>query len=413
VGWFSDTWDNIVDWTGDNIVSPIVDFYTDTAEWLRVEFTVLAHETKKKLAEWLDNDWHFLLFLLALVVVLIVLPNVILWIGTSGLTEALSGFVKAISAGIVKLTGVKIWIDLKLLDTVLKIFWSEYRDVRMSLTRAVSVMAADLGEGTGFIHALMESARGTYVGTAAIIGLPVSTAEIEWYNDAAKFTKKIDDKFRDYAKDPGLIYYDFVNEVLLPRAEELTTVQQAELDEIRESRDRLVQFEGGLELVRQSVDDFVVLMPAAIEAQFERRWDDVRPYIDDAIEVLTVEIIPRFEATVAAFEEHQEMQRKFNDKVLADLNQASSVWANYLAVDEEDQALATAGFAEIITDGESSEAVLSDPDAALWQGRLDRLTYAGIAAGAAKAPLAYEARFTGRVPAERKLSIPSPFVGAY
>jgi hypothetical protein len=413
VGWFTDTFENIGDWIGDNIVSPIVDFYQDTTEWLRVQFTVLAHETKKKLAAWLDNDWHFLLFVLAIVVALVVIPGIISWIGASGLPEILGGFVKSITTGIVKLTGVKVWIDLKLLDTVLKIFWTEYKNVRMSMAVAVSQMAADLGEGTGFLHALMESARGTYIGTAAIIGLPPATAEIEWYNDTAAFTKRIDDRFRDYAKDPGLIYYDFVNEVLLPRATELTEVQQSQLDEIRESRDRLLEFEGGLKLLEKSVDDFVVLLPAEIEAQFERRWDDVRPYIDDTVTLLQDEIIPRFEETVAAFEEHQEMQRKFNAKVLAELNKASSVWANYLSVDEEDKALATAGFAEILTGGESSKAALPDPAAALWQARLDSLTRAGIAAGAAKAPLAYEARFTGRLPSERKYGIPSPFVGAY
>ena len=413
MGWFKDFFGGIGDWIGDYIFDPVVEWVTDTIAGLKVGWRVFWHRAKGKLAEWLDNDYLFMLFLVAIVVTLIFLPNIAAWIGGTGLTESVSAAVKSIETGIVKLTGVKFWIDLKFIDTISKIFWTEYRDARSSMTNALSSLASDFGEGTGFLNALMESARGVYLGTAAIIGLPPATAEAEWYTDAAKFTKKIDDHFNRYAKDPGSIYYDFVNEVLLPRASELTTVQQSELDEIRESRDRLVQFEGGLELVRQSVDDFVVLMPAAIEAQFERRWDDVRPYIDDAIEVLTVEIIPRFEATVAAFEEHQKYQRLFNEKVLADLNQASSVWANYLAVDEEDKALATAGFAEIVTDGESSEAVLSDPDAALWQGRLDRLSDGAFGSRLVSPALAFEAAGPAGVPGKKAYSIPSPFVGAY
>ncbi len=413
MGWIRDAVEDIFDWLYESIVEPVIDWIKDAIEEIRVNIRNFLHTAKGVLAEWLQNDWFFLLFAAAIIAAIFFAPQIMTWLQETGLYKAVSTFAKTVVDGVVKLINLQAYINLKLVDDLLKTFVDNYREARQGLTDSLAGLAADLGHGTGFLNAVVESSRGIYVGTAAILGLDPRLTEIQWYNETAAFTKKINDRFYHYARDPSAAYYDFFTEVLLPRATELQGVQQKELDQIRDNFNRLLEIEGGLKLLRDSVEQFIEALPNRIEEQFNARWDEISPVIDDLISTLSDDIIPRFNMAVDAIEQAQKMQEQVNAQVRSRMNDPNDMLFRWSDYDQQEKDVALEGLARMITNGESDTASLRDPESAAWQRRLDELTNGAYKDVRSKAFLGLEAPFSGRVRGERTVSIPSPFVGEY
>jgi hypothetical protein len=371
------------------------------------------HTLKQWLAKWLAEDWFFCLFVVGIVAAMVFLPSLVEWIASSGIWLQITAVAKVVIDKIVSLIDINKYIDLKFLDTVLRTFVDGYKEVRSSITNSISGLAADLGEGTGWLNGLVESARGTMVGTAGVLGLDPRMAEIEWYDQTAKFTKKVNDRFYHYARDPGQVYFDFFNEVLLPNAEQSGKVQQAQLDQIRANFDRLVEFDTGLQLLNKSLEDFIALMPAEVEEQFAKRWDDIEGYVDDLLLALKDDIRPMMLDLKNAFEERERMQALINAEVASKQNDPADLVLNYLDYDETEKRIAETGLSDMLTDGEASKALLGDPDAAAWQARLDHGTDTIMADMRGNLALTYEATSESFAGKRRAVSIGSPFVGDY
>lgn len=413
MGWIKDLVEDLLDWFFDSVIEPIVDWLKDAIEEIQVNLRNFLHSAKEVLAEWLENDLFFLWFVAAVITAIFVAPEIAAWLKETGLYKAVSAFTKKVVDGVVKLINLQAYINLKLVDSVLIAFVDEYRKARAGLTDVLSGLAADLGHGTGFLNAVVESSRGIYVGTAAVLGLDPRLAEIQWYNETSAFTKNINDRFYHYARDPSAAYYDFFNDVLLPRSQELMTVQQAELDQVRENYNRMVEIEGGLRLVRVSVDDFIAAMPAAIEEQFNDRWETIEPVIDDLLTTLNDDIIPRFNLALSAIEQAQKMQAQVNAVFMEKMNDINAAYFRWSEFSPDERALASSGLADMITGGEASEATLHDDESARWQARIDALTDQVFGSRLIVPSLSYEARGVSRFVAPKKVNIPSPFVGEY
>jgi hypothetical protein len=413
MGWIKDMVDDMIEWAFDKIFRPFKKWVLEVIADIQQNLRNFMHTLKQWLAKWLAEDWFFCLFVAGIIVVLVFGAALATYIGDSAVFQKIAGIVKAIVDKVVSLIDIKAFIDLKFLDTILRTFVAEYKEVRSSMTNAISGLAADLGEGTGWLNGLMESARGTIVGTSAILGLDPRSAEIEWYGEASAFTKRVNDRFYHYARDPGEIYSDFFNEVLLPRAEQNQNVQQAQLDQIRDNYRRTVEIDTGLILVNKSVEDFIALMPASVEKQFQRRWDDIEGYVDDLLLALKDDIRPMMLDLQNAFELRNQMQTAVNEEVSRKQNDPADLVLNYLDYDETEKRIAEIGLSDMLTDGEASKALLDRPDAAVWQERLDHGTIGIASTFGASLALTYEPTGYGRFAAPRGVSIPSPFVGDY
>ena len=413
MGWVRDLIKHLLDWFYEHTIEPIIDWLRDAILEIQVNLRNFMHTVKTWLAEWLENDWFFFLFVCATVVLVFTLPQIVTWITSTKAWATITAWVVALKDKVVKLIDIQKYIDLKLIDTLLKTFVKDYAEVRADMTKAVSGLAADFGEGTGFLHALIESARGTYMGTAAILGIDPRLTESEWYTDASNFVKNVNERFYHYARDPGAIYSDFFTEVLLPKAEEQREVNQQQLDQIRESYERLVEFETGLQMVNDSVELFISTMPAAIEEQFNRRWDDIEPVVDDLLETLRDEIIPAFESTVAAIEEHIAYQKAINEEVRRKLAKPVEVLGSFYMLPETEQE-DTRTVVEDILIGELEDKKVEQNEAnEEWQKRLSALLDDMIEPFYPSPALYYEP--TQGIGGRRAptVNIPSPFVGEY
>jgi hypothetical protein len=165
--------------------------------------------------------------------------------------------------------------------------------------------------------------------------------------------------------------------------------------------------------LNKSLEDFIALMPAEVEEQFAKRWDDIEGYVDDLLLALKDDIRPMMLDLKNAFEERERMQQLINDEVASKQNDPADLVLNYLDYDETEKRIAEIGLSDMLTDGEASKALLDRPDAAAWQERLDHGTIGIASTFGASLALSYEPTGYGRFAAPRGVSVPSPFVGDY
>lgn len=409
-GMIDDAIDGALENFYDSVIEPALDLLRDAIIALQAEIRILKHNLKKALAEWLDNDWFFLTFVTAVVLAIIFVPKIVAWFKETRIFELATDLIQNIKSGVVDFLDVNKIIDLHTLNQILRVFWDDYNELMSTWSQAVAALAADLGEGSAYILAGTSAVRGIVHGYHSVLGLPPESAEMRFYDGAQKFAKRVDDRFRRYAYDPGLIYVDLMNEWLIPEAEHARDANEQQTNEIRENYNRSVEIETGLKEMQTGVNDLIEWMPAEIEAQFNRRWEPINEWLNESFEWIDKEIMARFEKTVLILEERMRWQQKVNQAAFENSLKFDAIAESFWFLSDEAQENARANMT----------LLLMDPDGKLAdeQERFDAyLTGANRLWGDFILPdypaLGYEPETAGAIVGRPKGDIPSPFVGDY
>ena len=326
---------NLFEW----LIRPIVNWIRDLIEDIVVWIRVLKHELTKWIASWLDSDLGLLLAVVATVATIVWLPQIV------GVVNAAINFlsINKIIDWIKKQAGkFANWIHLIDLDCMHKILlaiWGDYRKACASLARAVSSLAEELGEGSGYIHAYFAGLRGITYNTYAILGLPPEAAELQVYNETANFFKKIDDRFARYARDPQLVAADFITDVMIPQATQMQQINQQRNEEIVDHYNRINQIESGVVGLRDTVTTFVSEMPDEIKTVLERRLAPVLDVMNDWIDTIELEVMPAIDGVKAALDQRTRYQEMINTQVAAALDDPYAMLLKRGAMDSQEQGL--------------------------------------------------------------------------
>lgn len=395
----------------EEIIRPAINALVDAIAWLEAEIKVWKHELKKTLAKWLENDLFFTVFVTLMVVTIVFLPKWVEWFKSTKVWTLAVDMVEKIKDGVVKYIDVHKLIDLHTLDVIMRIFWDDYRELMSQWTEAVASLAAELGEGSAYILAGSMAIRSIVHGYHAVMGLPPETAELKFYEGAAKQAADIDDHFRRYAHNPGYIYRDMMDNWLIPEATTLREVHEGQANDIREAYDRSIEVEDGLKEMQQGISDLIVWLPGEIEYQFARRWEPINEWLNDRWYILDNEILPKINATITALEERERDHHAANQAAIKNAAQADAMLNSYYGLSPERQKAYREDSANIDfgADGESTDV--------LREGMLayDRSVppFAGLTEIPVIPALGLEAEGAVHVGGKAKGDIPSPFVGDY
>lgn len=412
MGWIKDIIDDIIDWIEDKLIHPLVKWIQETVEDIVVWYKTMRHNMIKAIAKWLDNDWNFLIGIAGVIVAIIYVPMIAKWFTTTKLYQTVSAVVEAVYKKIIGFFDVRKIIDYYALHQILLVFWGDYRELNATFANAVSALAGELGQGTGYIHALFASARGIMYSTAAVAGQPIMAAEMEFYDKTTVFFRKLDVKFSRYARDPGLVITDFIDEILIPEAEKYGKLQTAEVEELNQRWDRTLEIENGLKLFQSSVNDFIDILPNEIEKQFEDRWHNVDETMTEIFATIDREIVSKINRFIEIIEEREERIVRMNKATAANHKKLLESFTNYKGVDEEDSAI----FEEAIEYYGSKEMIESLQPIGDYVSQTENVA-AKLRDLQSKLLgsfpyLEYERDTPARIP-DRTVNIPSPFVGEY
>ncbi len=337
MGWLWDKITGFVKWVVDKILKPIVDWVVSTIDWIIAEIRALRHDMVKAIAKWLSNDFAFLLTFIAAIFVAVHWPAILKALKAAGSAVLNTAIVQQIKEGLVKIIDVNKLIDLVFLNAILKLIWPDYLKIMASFAEAVSALAEELGEGSGYIHAYFAAQKGIVYGTNALLGNDPRLAEMSAYTQTADFFKKIDDRFRRYAHDPGLIVRDFLDEVLIPAAEDQRDAQQGLVSDVRENYNRMISQEDGLKLVQDSVNTFIKEMPAEIASQILKHWTPINAKLTQWIDFIDTELRPKIDGIITAAEQRAADQAAINAYAQVQLDDALNSMMNYELANEGQQ----------------------------------------------------------------------------
>ncbi len=347
MGFFSDIWDLIKiaintwkDVFGGAASSVFNDFFTwvtDTINYITGWIRWRRHQLIVAIAQWLKSDFNFLLMIIGAIFLAVAMPAIVSAVKAAGKVILASAIVKQIKETTLKIIDVELLIDIKLLSTILYIIWPDYTAQLDEYSEAISSLAWELGEGTGYLHAYFAAQRTIVYSSAALVGVDPKMAELEAYEQSSEFFRKIDDRFKRYAFNPGLIITDFIEEVLIPAAETLRDAQQGLVSDVRENYNRGVQTEQELKNIKGAVNTFIEAMPDEIAFQLLKRWKPIDDKLNKWIDFIDDELMPKIDGIISAAEERAAYQDQANAYAQKKLDDPLNSMINYELANEEQQ----------------------------------------------------------------------------
>lgn len=410
--WIRDKLEDFGDWLYEKVIQPAVNWLRDAIENIVTALRIFRHNMKAKLAEWLENDWFFLAFVTLIVAGVYYIPKIMVKMQSWIVKIWIESMAIKIKEAVVNVIDVNLYIDIVTLHKVMMVVWGEYRETAYAFADAVSQLAAELGEGSGYLHAYFAALRGIMHGTNAILGGDPLQTEIECYGRTAAFFEKANDRFARYARDPGRLIYDFLNEVLIPAATENRDISQAQMDEIRNNRNRLVEIDEGQKELQTSLDTFIELQPNVIEEQIRERWD---PINEAWIEIQTVffgEMMRVVNGVVDAVEWHYQRQLEINRVVEEKQNSAQARIDFFMNLAEFDQEMIGSTFDFLLYQGNKEEMEDLNSVVSQYVRDYNSITFSYIRNMPISPALLFESSYVDLIP-DIAFSIPSPFVGDY
>lgn len=298
MGWLKDIWDGIV-W----FFRSLIEYIAAAIRELTWQFRYLRIKWTMDLAEWLEDDWNFMLSILFLIVGSFMLPSIVKFVSQIAgkvATAALLAF--SVEQGITQ-RKLRFMLGLEALHDIAKILFPEYKAAMGELNKALSEFAKELKVGQGYIHSYLAMTRGVVSGTAAIMGMPPEIVEYEWWDKAVEWSSKIEARLMGYVRFPESIFGDIIEEIMIPLQETYTESQQKELNEIYTELERMNEIRNGIKLVESSLSTWIDEMPDEIQKVFDKKIGPVLADVREAMETLDNEVFNKIEAVVDRLQE--------------------------------------------------------------------------------------------------------------
>jgi len=317
MGRLKDFWDDVTDWVHDKIVEPIIDWFTDLIEDTRTFIRIWKHEFHKLLAKWLENDLFFLAVIAATVVLAFVWPKIVTWAGKLTIVMVFKEAWKDVEEGWVDVLDFIHIIELDAINTVLKIFWPDWKAMNAQIMDVTSQLAAELGKGTEYLHAYFAVIHGIAIVENSFTGVDPRLAEMQAFEDTSKGLQKIDDKFWSYAENPSLIVSDMIEDFYLPRGNNIRVAQQDVINSARDSRDKIVGINLALHDFEGRLTHFMEMTPEDLREIIDKRLQPIADALADGLYVMDTEVMPKLDGVIDALALREERQQEMNDNILA------------------------------------------------------------------------------------------------
>jgi len=338
MGWLKNLWDNVTDWVHDAIVEPIVDWVEELIHDTTVAIRIWKHEFHKLLNKWLENDFFFLGAIAATIALAVFWPQVTAWVGKMTIVVVLKEAWKDVEEGWVDVLDFIHIVELDTINTILNVFWPDWKAMNAQLIDVTSSLAAELGKGTEYLHAYFSVIHGIAIVENSFVGADPKLAEMQAFEDTSAALQKIDEKFWDYAENPALIVSDMIEDFYLPRAGNIGTAQQDVIDSVRENRDNVVAINTAFHSLEGRLTHFIEVTPEDLKEIMSERLQPIADALADALWVMDTEIMPKVDGVIDALELQTERQQTINDNVLARIGNPYGllVQGEFLGVEERE-----------------------------------------------------------------------------
>ena len=413
MGWIKDWVNGMFKWFKNAVLMPIINWITDLINKITAELRAMRHQLAKDVAKWLDNDFRFVITVIAVIALGFVWPAI--WKKLLAAKEKLmmSAIVQSIKEGDNSIISANLWINMQTLHIILKVVWDDYKEMMGDFAQAVAALADELGEGSGYILAYFQLNYAIAFNTGALIGMSPETSELTAYSEVADFTKRVDNNFRRYAYDPGLIYKDFLEYVVIPSAQRQADAQGALVNEVRQNYERNVEMDTAITNMETAVDDFIEAMPPEIAAQIEKRWIPIRTWMEENYHYLVDEVLEITKGIKEALELRQKQVEEANAYAMEQIDDPLAMLMKYELLEKQDKDSMSDYMLKLT--GEGAVNVLKEADPVFRFAKDETMSILIDLARSLPAPeiLKYESAKMSYLPAGASTNYTDWFVGEY
>jgi len=317
MGWLKDAWNSVTEWVHDKIVEPVVDWVKEVIHDTTVVIRIWRHEFNKLMSKWLENDFVFFALIAATITGAFLLPQIITWVNKLTITIALKAAWKDVQEGWIDVLDFIHIVELDTINTILNVFWPDWKAMTAQLTDVTSKLAKELGKSCDYLQAYFAVIHGIAIVENSFIGADPKLAEMQAFEDTAAALQKIDDKFYDYAENPSLIVSDLIEDFYLPRAENINIAQQDVIDSARDSRDRIVGINAALHDFEGRLTHFIEMTPDEMQEIISKRLQPIADALAAGLYVMDTEIMPKVNGVIDALALQTDRQNTINANVIA------------------------------------------------------------------------------------------------
>lgn len=302
------------DWLVENIIRPAIEGATWLIQWIAAELRYWKYEAIKFLTE-LTSTTEGLIVVIALTLAAsIVIPELAARFASSSIGVFVAKVVEWTKDRLGNILEAVHFVDLLAVHDVLLTLWPEWRGIFTPFQDAISALAEQLGQGSGYIHAWLSVTHSLSLVGTSLLNLPPEIGELRTLEKSREFMEQIDQKFRAYSHDPGLIAADIVEAIYIPYAEEIRDTQTATIDSIRETREYALDLNQSLTALDGDLNTLVAVTLPEFQDQMADNLSGLREGIANVRGWIEGTILPNVDLALSTLQARADRLEAANDE---------------------------------------------------------------------------------------------------
>lgn len=303
---------SIADWIVDEIIRPAIESAVWLINWIKAELHYWTYEAVKWLTEFTKTTEGMLVTLAVVIGVAILAPQAIAALAESKIGLAIKKIVDWTKEKVGNILETIHFVDLLAIHQVLLVVWPTWGEIFTPFQDAISALAEQLGQGTGYIHAWLNVGHGLSLVGTSLLGIDPKIGEIRAMEKSMDFMKTIDEKFRNYAHDPGLLTRDIVETFYIPYAEEIRDTQGSTIASIKATREYTLTLNSSIHNLDSAFDNLISATLPEFREQMEENLSGMREVFDGFSEYIEGVILPKINLAFDVLSERADYLERAN-----------------------------------------------------------------------------------------------------
>jgi len=310
----------IAPWIIDNIVRPAIEGAIWLIDWIKDEIRYWTYEAVKWLTEFTESTSGMIITLAAVIGIAILAPQAIAAFAQSSVGIAIKKIVDWVKEKIGNILESVHFVDLLAIHEALLVLWPTWKEIFNPFQNALSALAEQLGQGSGYIHAWLSVGHGLSLVGTSLLNIDPQIGEIRAMEKSKDFMEKIDAKMRAYQHDPGLIARDIVETFYIPYAEEIRDTQGAVIKSIKDGRDYTLDLNHSLTVLDNAFQELIDATLPEFRDQMERNLSGMRTMFSNFSEFIEGEVLPKLGLAIDILSERADYLERANAKAIERLD---------------------------------------------------------------------------------------------
>lgn len=324
-------------WFVEAVLRPIIQGSTWLIDWIRAELRYWTYESIKAITDLTETTEGLVVFLAFVIAGAILIPQGITALAETSVGMSIKKIVDWTKEKIGNILETVHFVDLLTIHQALLVLWPTWRELFTPFQDAISALAEQLGQGSGYIHAWLSVGHGLSMVGTSLLNIDPQIGEIRAMEKSQTFMAKLDQKFKAYAHDPGLIAGDIVEDFYIPYATEIRDTQNATIESIKDGRDYMLELDESLKKLDGAFQSVIDHTLPEFRRQMAENLTGIRAVFKQYSDWIEESVLPGLDVSLRSLEVRAEVLERSNAIARAKLDNPIEIFMHTEFLDEGTQ----------------------------------------------------------------------------